>query len=171
MYVANGGGGTNLNAQIDDVRILTIAEDITNLETSSPSATEYTTDENTVVLMKFNEGTGEITTDDANSGAVIEIQNSPTWVLLASSSVNEVSKLNVNIYPNPATESAIINISEINNATDIAVYDITGRMVFSQAITGQNQVTINTSDLASGLYNVIIASGNETYTTKLSVVK
>ena len=86
-------------------------------------------------------------------------------------SVNELSKLNINIYPNPATESAIINISEINNAKDISVYDITGRMVFSQAITGQNQVTINTSDYASGLYSVIIASGNETYTTKLSVVK
>lgn len=88
-----------------------------------------------------------------------------------SAAVNEISKLNINIYPNPAKESASINISEINNASNIAVYDITGRIVYSKAISGQKHITINTSDYASGIYNVIINSGNETYTTKLSVVK
>ena len=102
---------------------------------------------------------------------ISEMLNAAESGSFAYVSVNELSKLNINIYPNPATESAIINISEINNATDLVVYDITGRMVFSQAITGQNQITINTSNYVSGLYNVIIASGNETYTTKLSVVK
>ncbi len=88
-----------------------------------------------------------------------------------ASLINEVSKSNIKIYPNPAVQSAVINLSEINNASELSIFDITGRKVFSQAINGKNQVTINTSDYASGLYNVIIASGNETYTTKLSVVK
>jgi len=89
----------------------------------------------------------------------------------AASSINEVSSLTLTIYPNPATESVTINLFEINNATEISVYDITGRKILEQNINGQNKITINTSDFASGLYNVILTSGYNTFTTKLSVVK
>ncbi|MEA2042353.1 MAG: LamG-like jellyroll fold domain-containing protein [Bacteroidota bacterium] len=171
MYIANGGAGTNLNAQIDDVRILNEAEDIANLQTTSPGGTEYTTDANTIVLMKFNEGTGDVTADEANGGAIIEVQNTPSWVLLGSSSVNEVSNLNVNIYPNPANEFVNINLSELNNISEIAVYDITGRKVFTSATLNQSVISINTSDFASGLYNVVLIGDKNTFTTKLSIVK
>jgi len=91
--------------------------------------------------------------------------------ITTSSSVNEISKASFNIYPNPAVNSALINFSDIKNASDLSVYDITGRKVYSQNIKGQKQLTINTTNFASGIYNVIISDGKNIETTKLSVVK
>lgn len=89
----------------------------------------------------------------------------------ASSSVKNLNKANFNIYPNPAVNSAIINLSEINNASELSVFDMTGRMIYSQNINGQKQVTLNTTDFASGIYNIIISDGKNAETTKFSVVK
>ncbi len=90
----------------------------------------------------------------------------------AAVSVNEISKLSLNIYPNPVTETATINLSEINTASELMIFDNMGRNVYSQALNAsQENVTINVSDLASGLYHINITSNNSIFTTKFSVVK
>jgi len=90
----------------------------------------------------------------------------------AAVSVNKISKLSLNIYPNPVTETATINLSEINAASELMIFDNMGRNVYSQALNAnQENVTINVSDLASGLYHINITSNNSIYTTKFSVVK
>ena len=90
---------------------------------------------------------------------------------VGGSSVNEISANNIKIYPNPAVNSTIINLSKVNNASEIIIVDITGRTVFSQDLNGQKQVNINTTGFAPGIYNVIISDGKNAKTVKLSVVK
>ena len=99
---------------------------------------------------------------------VITAAEAGTFV--ASSSVNDISKTNINIYPNPAVNNVIINISSVKNASELSIYDITGRNVYTENLTGQKQITLNVSDFASGIYNIIV-SGDNTVTAKFSVVK
>jgi len=170
MYVG-GVSGSYSNTQIDDVRILKVAKNISELQTTSVGGAEYSADGNTIILMKFNEGTGIVTADDANATATIEFNNDPTWVTVPAK-VDRIGASLIELYPNPVTETATINLSEINNASELTIYDNMGRKVYSQSLNaGQNNVIINVTDLASGLYHININANNSIYTTKMSVVK
>lgn len=68
--------------------------------------------------------------------------------------VNEMSTGAFGIYPNPATSS--INIkSNITAATEVNVYDMTGRLVKKVVINDSN-ATINVEDLNKGIYFINI---------------
>lgn len=87
-------------------------------------------------------------------------------------SVKNIERNAVSLYPNPVTEKATINLSEIKNATELNVFDNMGRKVYSQTLNaGQNNAEINADNFASGLYHINIKANNTIYTTKMSVVK
>jgi thiol-disulfide isomerase/thioredoxin len=61
------------------------------------------------------------------------------------------------LYPNPASTEVYVDLtSERNTTIDIAVMDVTGRIVSTlgkqSLIQGQNQLTINVADFATGTY-------------------
>lgn len=67
------------------------------------------------------------------------------------------------VFPNPASDEITILISDdkIKGASDISIYDETGRMVASQAITttrGVLRYTMDISALSTGMYFVIVDS-------------
>lgn len=68
------------------------------------------------------------------------------------------SDSHVQVYPNPAQETLIIN-NEIPGNFDIQLFDISGRMVFRQSDVAE-KIQINTSDFAPGNYVVKITQGN-----------
>ncbi len=72
------------------------------------------------------------------------------------------------IYPNPANAEVIIenNLSDAN--TFMQLYDVTGRMVHQQKITG-NKSVINIQNFAKGIYTIRIISDNQLYERKLLV--
>ena len=62
-------------------------------------------------------------------------------------------------------------MSQASEAT-ITVYDLTGRVVFTQNLTNLetesiNQVAIDVAKYASGLYTVVVETENEIAATKL----
>lgn len=88
-----------------------------------------------------------------------------------SESINQLS-----IYPNPATLSAELKIGMVKQENvSVQVIDMTGKKVadvYNGALEeGTRTLTINTENLASGLYQVKIMIGNKVTTQKLSVVK
>jgi len=82
----------------------------------------------------------------------------------------------IGIYPNPAKDFAVIGV-KLNQASDIAVsvYDITGKVVYSNNASkveaGQNEIQINTTEFASGTYNVVVTTESGILKDKLIVVK
>lgn len=61
------------------------------------------------------------------------------------------------LYPNPARD--FVTVSGLNgqeNAKTLQVYDLFGRMVLSQKLSGTATTTINVSALATGFYQVRI---------------
>lgn len=80
---------------------------------------------------------------------------------------------NINVFPNPATESVNIQLSEkISGSTQLSVFNMAGSKVHEQAINateGLNKVNINVSDYHPGLYVLIIRNGDNFYRKELAI--
>ncbi len=94
-----------------------------------------------------------------------------------STNVHEQTLLliHVELFPNPTSNETSVNIS-LANSSDVAVTVLNnvGQIVYQSASTlsaGSNKVNIDTRNLASGIYNVLVATENGSVTKKLSVTK
>jgi hypothetical protein len=83
-------------------------------------------------------------------------------------SIDEVQGLNVSVYPNPAND--LINIESTLSDGNIAIFDMTGKLLINQQICGAMN-SINTSELKNGIYNLIISNGEKTSSEKLIIQK
>lgn len=91
-----------------------------------------------------------------------DINGNPTYRYIAPSNpvllpTKTIEKEKLAIYPNPATSSFFIDIGlKEKRVYNIEIYDITGRKVFDEQLTGANQpkFEINTSAFADGTYLV-----------------
>ena len=69
----------------------------------------------------------------------------------ATVSVSELSKpIDLNIYPNPT--SGIVTISSNQAIVNIEVFDVTGKLVYSQQNIKQTNTTLDLSTLSNGIY-------------------
>ena len=71
-----------------------------------------------------------------------------------------------NIYPNPANDFVNINLPDNSGNVHVTIYNMTGTVVRNISITN-NSNKINVSDIASGVYTVVINDGNKIVTEKL----
>jgi hypothetical protein len=79
----------------------------------------------------------------------------------------------LSLYPNPTTNNAELSINLLQqNDLTIELYDNNGKRI-KEVYQGQyiNSLTINTSDLPSGTYQVMVKTQNETETIRLLIVK
>lgn len=89
---------------------------------------------------------------------------------------NVINQNSVSLYPNPTNGAATLafNIVKAGNVS-VQVVDLTGRVVATVAnetmTAGARKVTINTDNLASGVYNVQVQTEEGNFTQRLSVVK
>jgi len=104
---------------------------------------------------------------DTNNAHVAAI----TWYNGLPNGVNEISQThNTLVYPNPATSQISFRYSS-QNAQNIFVYDITGRVI-GQTEMINGLATLNTSSYSSGMYfyHVTDKSGNVLDNGKFSVL-
>ena len=75
----------------------------------------------------------------------------------------------MSIYPNPFNSTTQINIdAAVALPCNIAVYDITGRMVMQKQQLTQRTLIINKDDIGSGIYFIkLIDNANISYCIKL----
>jgi hypothetical protein len=79
--------------------------------------------------------------------------------------LKEVNNL-ISIYPNPATDFAEILFNENNYGSEFNLYDIHGKLISSQTITG-TKITLNRNNLPNGIYFIRITNGEKVQTSKL----
>lgn len=95
----------------------------------------------------------------ASGGALVELP-------IASSVQDLGSNLaDVSIYPNPAQEQVTINLGDAaTGRTNVRVCDASGRVVYENAnelaATSGKRITVQTGDLAPGLYQVIVSNAS-----------
>jgi hypothetical protein len=91
--------------------------------------------------------------------------------------LNEVNltKLDVNVYPNPATNDASVSFTVKENATiNFEVVDLNGKVMFAQKQNvnkGFNAIHFSTENFANGFYIIKLSGGNYTAAEKLSVLR
>lgn len=75
-----------------------------------------------------------------------------------SLSIDTLGFENLNFFPNPSNESITLHSPQLNSETTISMYDILGKMVFSEKILPHNgSITLNISSLQNGIYFVKIS--------------
>jgi hypothetical protein len=90
-------------------------------------------------------------------------------------SVEELIGLgNINVYPNPASESITVSFdNQLGNSIEISLIDALGRSVVSESIQslGLNELALNLSSISNGMYTLQLTSNNNIVTRKVSVRK
>lgn len=85
-----------------------------------------------------------------------------------SNSISNIEKDNLQLilYPNPATDKVFVEFDETVTDFQIFLFDNLGRLVHQTS-----QKEINTGNFASGIYNLILLSGNQKSSRKLLIQK
>jgi photosystem II stability/assembly factor-like uncharacterized protein len=101
---------------------------------------------------------------------------SPVWSFTTRGPVgiNELfNNQNVSIFPNPASENAVLNIGMVEPVTArMQLVDITGREVFSEELrlsAGMNSIEMDLKNYTKGVYFISISNDKNVFTTKLIV--
>lgn len=92
------------------------------------------------------------------------------WNNTVSVAENEVSKT-FKVVPNPSNGSFSLSDIQLNNTGTIFVYDALGKLHYKASITTNQQLNFNLPTLNNGLYFIEIQSDNQTYRSKLMIVK
>jgi hypothetical protein len=110
--------------------------------------------------------TGQSFTATANGNYAVEITVGSCTDLSGCESVtgvgiNEpISKLNINIYPNPTTGVFTVNVAQINPKATITVYSVIGQVIMHTQVLN-NKTNIDLSIQDKGVYFVKIQNGEE----------
>jgi PKD repeat protein len=116
--------------------------------TESVSVASYANDQNVMVKFRYINSSGNnIYIDNIN------ITSSTTGIN------EEESEYHLNVFPNPASDKAVLSYEiPAQQKVSIHIYNALGQEVFTQAAAmmneGSHELTIDTSDLGAGIYNV-----------------
>ncbi len=117
---------------------------------------------NLVMMMKYRPTDGLMVAATFGQGIFSAKINS----VIDNTSVNEISKKSINIYPNPATTEISIDMpDEINAESIFFISDAKGNSVKQGAFEKYDR-RVNISSLANGIYILSIQSGTKKYSKK-----
>jgi len=110
-------------------------------------------------LAKFNLPNGNYIYEVSASGYSKKsddlIVNSSTLdisVEFTSTAIEELDKYGITIYPNPSNGKFYIRCEEMFDEGIISIIDISGRIVYTEKLIGNNDNLINISDQSNGMY-------------------
>jgi hypothetical protein len=76
-------------------------------------------------------------------------------------------ELKLTLYPNPAKNQVIVNLpNNINGNYACHIYNMQGMVCHSVSVSANSNVKIDVSKLTSGIYNLVLSNGSNTYRAK-----
>ena len=95
------------------------------------------------------------------------------WRFFSQYSLNTLTNINetqpkeneILVYPNPVND--ILTINNSLQIKTIAIYDALGKLIYSENISNQNAIEINTSKWVNGFYFLKANSGNKEFQYKI----
>ncbi|MGM0581171.1 MAG: Ig-like domain-containing protein, partial [Bacteroidota bacterium] len=109
-----------------------------------------------VLLVEVSDG--QLTDEAIITIKVIEAEDE----ILGNQDITE----NLILYPNPVIDQLIIQYDFKDQNSSLYIIDMKGRMLEIDYITNEGQLNINTVDLASGVYQLIIKDGDALHQAK-----
>lgn len=90
-------------------------------------------------------------------------------------SLDKSTDFSFEIFPNPSHGDAFLNVSAVTETeTKLVIVNNLGQVVKNTMVhlnTGANQVNLNTSDLSTGIYNVILSNDKGSISKSLNIIK
>ena len=101
-----------------------------------------------------------------------ELQSLSALSINQVTGIDELNSLNLNLYPNPATDQVTISFGrQIASAYQLKIYDRFGKLISNQAIPqGVQKITMDTQAYINGFYFIQIESPNEVITRKKLII-
>ena len=88
----------------------------------------------------------------------------------SSVSINDKSKSTINVYPNPASDNVNIVTNTLDLNSQINIYDISGKLIFSQKIKDNfSVINLPVDTYKSGVYTISLLENKSIYHKKLIV--
>ncbi|HET8804687.1 MAG TPA: T9SS type A sorting domain-containing protein, partial [Aequorivita sp.] len=101
--------------------------------------------------------------DDTNANGIPDFLDDEVFL-----SVNSFGFEDLSIYPNPTSDSFTVQSSQLVLQTAISLYDLQGKLLFSEKMLPQNgKLTMQVSSLENGVYFVKISSEGNSIVKKL----
>jgi hypothetical protein len=120
------------------------------------------------ILHAYIEGCTEMyqQKENLNNSSNINFSNSSTDEI-ALIKIEDLENSDIIISPNPNTGLFKISIFNEVNSGQIKIFDLNGRTLFEQSVNQQNEVEIDMTNNASGIYIIQLSLGNEIITKKI----
>jgi len=84
----------------------------------------------------------------------------------SSASTEEVSVLSISLYPNPSSDYVKIITSDLSETAKINVFDVLGKLTFSDLTDDINNYSLDVSNLKSGIYFITISTKTKSSSNK-----
>ena len=90
------------------------------------------------------------------------------WQPLVNTSVQESAseEMSFSIWPNPATETVNLDLSEFEKSAGILVVNSLGQLVCSSSISSQDRFSLPVSNWSNGIYSITVRGENKTTTLR-----
>lgn len=142
------------------------------------SYTDISTSANNITIMYPFEGTFDVDSvrfSNQKDGLVPSVALQMSQFPVGVREVEATNSIDVEFYPNPVIDvlNAKVNFSEKANEVNYTIVDGLGRVVYTRTDNNikKDKVTIATSDLAAGSYNLIVSADGNRIAKKFTIVK
>jgi hypothetical protein len=115
-----------------------------------------------------NDGKLELITGNFSGGLIIFSQAPPPYRATYIDK-NIINKLEADVYPNPANNIVSIRLENIKSNIFIQIYNTLGQEMMNKHFTQQQNITINTNQLTTGIYYIKISDGQAETVNKLMI--
>ena len=86
------------------------------------------------------------------------------WVQVRNVGISNNNIQDVTLYPNPVHE--MLTISNASTLKSVSIIDITGKVLFTKKVNGENMLTMPVSDLSSGFYYIRLKDNDDNFRTE-----
>ena len=98
---------------------------------------------------------------DFSTNSALSESNKPVWGTCQTAGVDDLTQLDISIYPNPTSD--IVYIDGNYTQLKVVIYNILGKEVINKSITN----SIDISHLENGVYLMKLSDGFKLYTRKV----
>ncbi len=164
--------GREFGGMLDEIRVWDRALSQQEIIDNMCSLTQWSDSTGLIAYWKLNEGSGNIAYDDLgnHSGVIF----GATYTVEQYCSINALSELgssdiSLNVFPNPTKKEIQIECDKAIDNVKVRLYDLSGKLVYSDDLNNFSNHVIDIESLDSGSYTLVIDS--DYYKASKSVVK